>query len=689
MPALDATARPAGTSASIGIDVGGTFTDCVLIDETDGTVELTKVPTVRANPAQSVIDGIARLLERSRIPAHDVRRLGHGTTVATNTVIEESGARVGVLVTEGFRDVLALARVRFPRPTDINGALPRQLVSRRQVREVRERIGADGAVVVPVDTAQAVRAVGELIEECGITALAICFLHAYKNDAHERAVREAIEAAYPGLFVSSSAEVSPRPREYERSLTTVMNSYVGERMRRYLSAFRDEATARGIAAPPLVTRSNGGIMNVDTAGRFAVQTMLSGPAAGVVGALHFAQASGFERIIAWDMGGTSLDVSVIDGRLRHTDEARIGDFPLFIPTLDVMSIGAGGGSLGWVDPSGMLHVGPRSAGADPGPACYGKGGQEPTLTDAYVALGIIDPARFAAGELTLDREPALAALARLGARLGLSDLATAEAMIEVATAQIQTRFMPLIARYGIDPADYALFPYGGAGPMHCFLFARTAGIDRVVVPLFPGLLCAWGTIIADLRYEVPKSVDINLAELDEAAFNREIAALDAQALAWLLQQGVPTTAQHVMRLAHARYVGQSFELEVPLPGGRITPAEIRRSFVERYHARYGYSDPAGPIEIVSLISQGIGSTAKPSAMPRLRRPQAGARAGTRDVHIAGAWRTIPAIDREALEPGRVYQGPLVIDQSDTTSFVPEGFRVSIDAHRNIIGERMR
>ena len=689
MPALDAAVPPVSTTASIGIDVGGTFTDCVLIDETDGTVELTKVPTVRANPAQSVIDGIARLLERSRIAAGDVRRLGHGTTVATNTVIEETGARVGVLVTEGFRDILALARVRFPRPTDINGALPRHLVSRRQVREVRERMGADGTVVTPVDTEQAVRAVGELIEECGITALAISFLHSYKNDAHERAVCRAVAAAYPGLFVSSSAEVSPRPREYERSLTTVMNSYVGERMRDYLSTFHDEAAARGIAASPLVTRSNGGIMNVDTAGRFAVQTMLSGPAAGVVGALHFAQASGFDRIIAWDMGGTSLDISVIDNRLRHTEEARIGDFPLFIPTLDVMSIGAGGGSLGWVDPSGMLHVGPRSAGADPGPACYDKGGQEPTLTDAYVALGIIDPARFADGELTLERDLALEALTRLGAQLGLSELGTAEAMIEVATAQIQTRFMPLIARYGIDPADYVLFPYGGAGPMHCFVFAKAAGIDRVVVPLFPGLLCAWGTIIADLRYEVPKAVDINIAELDEEPFNRMVAELDDQALAWLRQQGVPTTAHHVIRLAHARYVGQSFELEIPLPGGRITPAEIRRTFVERYHARYGYSDPSGPIEIVSLISQGVGTTTKPSTLPRLPHPRTGTHAGTREVFITGAWRKIAAIDREVLEPDRIYEGPLVIDQSDTTTFVPEGFRVSIDAHRNIVGERIR
>jgi len=460
-------------------------------------------------------------------------------------------------------------------------------------------------------------------------------------------------------------------------------------MRRYLSAFRDEATARGVAAAALVTRSNGGIMNVDTAGRFAVQTMLSGPAAGVVGALYFAKAAGFERIIAWDMGGTSLDVSVIDGRLRHTEEARIGDFPLFIPTLDVMSIGAGGGSLGWVDPSGMLHVGPRSAGADPGPACYGRGGTEPTLTDAYVALGIIDPGHFANGELAVDGALALAALERLGARLGLSALGMAEAMIEVATAQIQTRFMPLIARYGIDPADYALFPYGGAGPMHCFLFAKAAGIDRVVVPLFPGLLCAWGTIIADLRYEVPKTTHIALAAFDEEAFDREIGALDREALAWLREQGVPTTAQHVLRLAHARYVGQSFELEIPLPAGRVTAAEIRHIFVERYQARYGYSDPDGPIEIVSLVSQGIGSTAKPSAMPRLRRPRAGAAAGTRDVYISGAWRRIPALDREAVAPGTVYEGPLVIDQSDTTTFVPEGFRVSVDPHRNLIGERIR
>jgi len=683
------TRDSAGGQARIGVDVGGTFTDCILVHNDDGAVELIKVPTVRANPARSALDGIERLLERGGVAPQAVTHVGHGTTVATNTLIEEDGAEVGVLTTAGFRDVLALGRVRFPRPSELNGALPRQLVPLRHVREVPERMSADGAVVEPLDEEELVAQAAQLIDKEGVSALAVCFLHAYRNDAHERQALNAIKARWPDIFVCASSEISRRPREYERFLTTAMNAYVGERMRHYLSEFQERTKELGIPAPPLVTRSNGGIMSVETAGDHAVHTMLSGPAAGLVGATYFARAAGYNRIIAWDMGGTSLDVAVLDGTLKYTDDAHVGEFPLFIPTLDVLSIGSGGGSIAWLDASGLLHVGPRSAGAQPGPACYGRGGQQPTLTDAYVTLGVIDAERFAGSELRLDRDLAVAALRRLGDSIGLSPLQAAEAVVEVATAQIQARFMPLMARYGVNPANYVLFPYGGAGPMHSFTFAKAAGIDRVVVPLFPGLLCAWGSIIADLRYEVPKVLHLPLAELDPAEFAADMDELDREATRWLGEQGVEITGQFIRRSAYARYMGQSFDLQVPLPGGVVSAADIRRAFIECYATRYGYADPDGEIEIVSVSSQAIGTTLKPDAMPVLRHKRETMAEHRRRIFIEGAWQEVVAIDREAIAKGDIFEGPMVVDQIDTTMFIPSGFRVSTDGFGNLVGERIR
>jgi N-methylhydantoinase A len=468
-------------------------------------------------------------------------------------------------------------------------------------------------------------------------------------------------------------------------MTTVMNAYVGERMRGYLVALQAKSGEVGLGARPLVTRSNGGILNIETAGKMPVHTMLSGPAAGVVGARYCAERAGFKRIITWDMGGTSLDVAVMDGNIRHTEEASVGEHPLFVPTVDVISIGAGGGSIAWVDPVGMLHVGPRSAGAKPGPACYGRGGTEPTLTDAYVALGIIDPANFADGELPLNRENSMAALTRLGEKLGMSALAAGEAVLEVATAQIQTKCMPLLARYGIDPDEYALLPYGGAGPTHAFLYAKAAGIRRLVVPLFPGLLCALGTVIADLRFDAPRRVEIALDTMDEDAFNAMLAELGDRAVADLQSQRVKVRDIDVVRSASMRYVGQSFELEIDLPEDRIDCASAKAAFLEGYQARYGYSDPNAPIEIVSVVAHAIGHTPKPNLVARVEAAPKTER-NTRPIYHGGRWVDAEAMQRTSLRPGDHIRGPAVIDQADTTTFVPPGFDVRVDEQLNLIGE---
>jgi N-methylhydantoinase A len=673
-------------AVAIGVDVGGTFTDCILIRDGGGGIELTKVPSRADAPNAAVMEGFFRLLRDGEVAPGAVDHFGHGTTVATNTVIEESGARVGVLVTAGFRDALFLRRVRFPRPANMNGPLPTQLLPRRHVIEVTERVDVDGNVLAPIDLQAAVAAGRRLVEDEGISAIAVCFLHAYRNPAHEMAVKEALQTAFPEIFVTVSSEVSPRPREYERFMTTVMNAYVGERMRRYLTALECETRQSGVAARTLVTKSDGGILNTETAGAYPVQTMLSGPAAGVVGAYYCARAAGLEKIITWDMGGTSLDVAVIDGRIRYTEEASIGEHALFIPTVDVISIGAGGGSIAWIDAVGMLHVGPRSAGANPGPACYGRGGAEPTLTDAYVALGIIHPARFANGEMTLDRQRSLDALERLGERLELDALSTAEAMLEIATAQIQTKCMPLLARYGIDPEEYALLPYGGAGPTHAFLYAKSVGIRRLIVPLFPGLLCALGTIIADLRFDVPSRVEMKLDAMDEDDFNRDLDDLGAQALDRLRAQRVHVLRTEVVRSAFMRYVGQSFDLEITLPPGRVTRETARAAFLAGYRARYGYCDERARVEIVSVVAHAIGETPKPALIHGLTATEGTRERYERQIYSEGRWIKATALARKGLRPGDRFQAPVLIDQADTTTYVPAGFTITIDDNLNILGE---
>ncbi len=683
-PSGDGTA---GTkSLAIGIDVGGTFTDCILIREGGHEIQLIKVPSRANGQDEAAMEGVRHLLGQSGAAPEAVDHFGHGTTVATNTVIEETGAKVGVLTTAGFRDALFLRRVRFPRPANMNGSLPTQLVQRRHVLEIEERIDAQGRVLVPVDLAGAVEAARRLVESEGLSAIAICFLHAYKNPDHEEAVKAAVQRALPHVFVACSSEVSPRPREYERFMAVVLNAYVGERMRRYLTNLDTRTVEAGLGARALVTKSDGGILNIETAGRFPVHTMLSGPAAGVVAAHHYALEAGREKIITWDMGGTSLDVAVVDGRIRYTEEANIGEYPLFIPTIDVISIGAGGGSIAWIDSVGMLHVGPRSAGANPGPACYGRGGVEATLTDAYVALGIVNPANFADGGMRLDRDRSLEALETLGRRLGLDALATAESIIDVATAQIQTKCMPLLARYGIDPEEYTLLPYGGAGPTHAFIYAKAAGIRRLIIPLFPGLLCALGTVIADLRFDAPKRMEVMLEGMDEDAFNQELAALARQATTQLHQQRVPVERVDVVYSAAMRYSGQSFELEVTLDPERVTRANARAAFLARYQARYGYSDPEAPAEIVSVVAHAIGHTAKPRLQPPTKAVAEGDRVYRRRVYTGGEWVESEAISRDRLAPGDRFAGPFLIDQADTTTFVPAGFKIEIDAHMNILGE---
>ena len=469
----------------------------------------------------------------------------------------------------------------------------------------------------------------------------------------------------------------------------MVNAHVGGRMRTYFE--RLEAGLRGLGrwqAPVLSMRSNGGVMTARSAGELPVHTLFSGPASGVMGAAWVARQAGWDRVITLDMGGTSADVSVVAGGPSYSTEAMVGEFPVIMPSIDISSIGAGGGSIARVDAGGLLKVGPQSAGSDPGPACYGRGGVEPTVTDAYVTLGILDPARFLGGDLPLDPDRAHAALDALGRDLQMDRHRAAWAMLEVATANMYAQLTPLLARHGVDPREYAFLPYGGAGPTHIFLLAREVSISRVVVPPLPGALCALGCLVADLRADFVASIQRESTRLPPAELEAAFQALEARAREWVEREGLPVARRELVRSAEMRYKGQSFEIAVPMPDGPIGDlGPVLAAFHRAYEQAYGYVDRKAPVELVDLRLQVVGAVPRPAPPPPAAVvPRALGAPGTRRVYLDGGFVEAGVYQRGDLRPGDTFAGPAVVEQYDTTTLVPAGFRVSVDAWGNLIGE---
>jgi N-methylhydantoinase A len=676
------------TTHRLGCDIGGTFTDLVLLDEAGGGLAVLKVPSTPADPAAAVLEGTRALLGRAGVTAGAVAAFVHGTTLAVNTLLQRSGDRVGLLVTRGFRDVLELRRLRLREAQNFFVDKPAALVPRELVREVSERLLVTGEEYRPLDPAEVERAADELVA-AGCQALSVCFLHSYVDGSHERQARALIEARHPGVYVCTSHELWPQRREYERCLVTVMNAHVGGRMRRYFA--RLESGLRGLgefAAPVLSMRSNGGVMTARSAGELPAHTLFSGPASGVIGAAWVAAQAGWPRVITLDMGGTSADVSVVDGGPAYSTDAMVGEFPVIMPSIDISSIGAGGGSIARVDSAGLLKVGPTSAGSDPGPACYGRGGTQPTVTDAYITLGILHPERFLGGDLPLDPDRAHAALDALGGRLGIDRHEAAWAVLEVATANMYAQLTPLLAKHGVDPREYAILPYGGAGPTHTFLLVREVGIPRVVVPALPGALCALGCLVADLRADFVSTVQRGSAALVAHELEKGFEELAARALDWIRREGLPLRDQRFLRSAEMRYTGQSFEVNVPLPGGPITDlAPVVAAFHQTYEQTYGYVDRTAPMELVDLRLQVVGSVPRPAPPPPAAVvPRELGAAVRRRVYFDGDFGDAGVFQRAELSPGSAFAGPAIVEQYDTTTFLPPGFRMHVDAWGNLIGE---
>jgi N-methylhydantoinase A len=673
----------------LGIDIGGTFTDLLVMDEHSGETFVLKVPSTPGSVA-GVVDGIRELERRHAIAGDRIGYFSHGTTVGVNTLLQRSGARVGALTTRGFRDTLELRRLRLSHPNDYFVHRPRPLVPRRLVREIDERMLANGEVYEPIDRAQVEREVAALLDE-GVEALTICFLHSYRNPAHEQAALGWIQERWPDLYVSTSADIWPEQREYERFLVTVMNAHIGREMRAYLRALGRQTEALGVTCRRFSTRSNGGVMTTERAAERPVDTLLSGPASGVIGSAYLGTLLGERALVTIDIGGTSADMAVIEqGEVSYSTENTVGDFPVIMPAVDVSSIGAGGGSIAWLDEDGVLKVGPRSAGAVPGPVCYGRGGDQPTVTDAYVTAGLIAPRHFLGGSMQLRPELAEQAMARLGERLGLDAARTADAVLQVTSAMLYAEIFPQMARRGAELRDFTLLTFGGAGPTHAFMAARDLPVRRIVVPTTPGTMCALGCLVADMRADFVRTIWRDTAELTGDEIQEVYRALDDEGARWLDAEDVPLSRTYALRSIDMCYVGQSFEVNVPLPERteEVTLDEIGRRFLQRYEAVYGYADPAAPTRLMTARIQIVGVTPKPVigqiAHDGTRHD---APSTSRRIFEHGQFWDARVLQRQSLAVGDQFDGPAVVEQYDTTTYMPAGYTVSVDRWLNLIGEK--
>ncbi|MDZ7701385.1 MAG: hydantoinase/oxoprolinase family protein [Halobacteriales archaeon] len=659
-------------SVRIGVDTGGTFTDVVLYDADAGRTHTAKTPSTPPDFDRGVLAGIDAVLERTGVDPADVEFLSHGTTVGTNAVLEGDLPSLGLLTNEGLRDVLEIGDQTRPALYDLQVDKPPQLIPRRHRYGVPGRIDYAGEEVDPLDEA-AVREAVRALDAAGVESIVVSMLFSYLEDAHERRVGELIEAEAPGLEYALSSAVYPESREYDRTVTTVLNEAVKRRTGDYFDRLREGVADRGIDAPLYVMHSGGGVFGVDAATRYALRTVLSGPAAGAVGARDAAGGAGFEYAIGLDMGGTSADVSLVEGgELVRATEGEINDLPIKTPLIDVNTVGAGGGSVAWLDAGGGLRVGPDSAGAEPGPICYDRGGERPTVTDAQVLLGRIDPSAFGGEDVDGAVERARAAFGRkLADPLGEPVEAAALSVLQVANARMARELRRVTVERGRDPGEFALVAFGGAGPLHAPAVADHVALDTVVVPRSPGVLSARGLLLADVRMD--ESVAYRGGGLDPDTMEREFESLERTVERRLDEGGFGAEAAELRRTVDMRYRGQSYELQVPVEADRLDAAALE-SVRERFdgqHARlYGHAMPEEPVEVVALRVAGTVAT------PGLEAASDGSAdraTGERAVYFEdGGFRSTPVLDRDGLAPGDEFTGPAVIEDGGSTALVPPG-----------------
>ncbi|PSK98623.1 N-methylhydantoinase A [Haloactinopolyspora alba] len=674
------------SAVRIGIDTGGTFTDVVAVDEVTGRYTATKTPSTPDDPAEGFMTGVRKVLDLLGATGEDVTAVGHGTTVATNRLLEGKIDDLGFVTTEGYAHVLEIARQSVP---DGYGnsyfwVKPPRIVPADRVRTVGGRLAFDGSEIRAFDEQDAVAA-ARFFRERGVSTIGVCFLHAYADPAHELRMRDVLAREYPGATVSLSSRVLREYREYERSVTTLVDAAVKPSIARYvrtIGARLRDLVPGGRDVPFSVMKSNGGVLSADEVVEQPISTVLSGPAAGALGAAVVAREAGFPSVLTLDGGGTSTDVTVVvDGRPALTTEGGVGGYPSKIPMIDVATVGAGGGSVAWVSPERTLKVGPHSAGAEPGPLCYGAGGTEPTLTDAHVLLGRL-PARLLGGEMSLDVASARRGVAVLAAELGLDVERCAEGIAEISAWNQANALRRITVTRGLDVRDFTLVTFGGSGSLAACRLADVLGLSRVLVPRDPGNLSAYGLLTVDVRNDYVRTAVARQDALDPDAVAAVLDELRAEAARALDREGFAREAQRFVRTADLRYLGQASEVRVDVPDGPVT-GELADAVAAAFHAEhralYGYDfrdDPRQQVEWVNLRVTGVGPIRRPEIVPV--GPGSGAEpAAFRPVHFDG-WQDTPVFDRAALGEGDAVVGPAVIEEYGSTVPVHPGFRADVD-----------
>ena len=677
----------------IGVDSGGTFTDVCLFDDASGRVAVWKVSSTPSDPSDGIARGVEEGLHDVGAVAADIDYFGHGTTVATNALIQHRGVKTGLITTGGFRDLLEIGRQKRPDLYDMQADKPPVLVSRDLRLEVPERMRHDGTVETPLDK-DAFRNAVRTLRAAGVEAVAVCFLYGFVSTEHESAAARILAEEFPDAFASISHQVAPEFREFERLSTTVVNAYLGPVMRRYIGRLAERLTGLGVTATPHLTQSNGGVIGFGQAARLPVRTVLSGPSTGVVGAQAIGRAVGMEELITFDMGGTSTDVALLaNGQCRLTGEAMVHGYPIKAPMLDIHTVGAGGGSIAFIDSGGLLKVGPRSAGADPGPVCYGRGNDEATVTDANVVLGTLNPSFLLGGRMPVRRDLAVAAIDRLASALGMERMATAAGIISVVTANMARAIRVISVQRGYDPRDYALMAFGGAGPLHAARLARELDISRILVPRNPGILCAMGLLLTDLRADFAVTRLSLLAPSALPGVRDSFSELDAMAAEWFAAEGIPAPDRRTARTVDMRYAGQNYELPIVLPDGEIGPdtlLALADCFADAHRRMYGFIAEEDPVQLVTFRVEASGVVPKATfeAQPDAGPDASGAIIGSREAWMVETvgFVACPVYDRNRLRAGNRFAGPAIVEQMDATTVVPPGWVARVEPFLNVILE---
>jgi N-methylhydantoinase A len=680
----------------IGIDVGGTFTDVVLHDDKTGEVWSTKVSSTPRDPSLGALDGLKRILELSKTAPANVGFIGHGTTIATNMVIEGKGAKTALVTTKGFRDILEIRRAWRHDRADLYDLFfdnPPDLVPRALRREVRERVLYDGAVETPIAMEDVDATMAELKAD-GVEAIAICFINSHVNPAHERRAFERLKEITNEAFVTASIEVNPEIMEYERTSTTVMNAVLGPRCGQYGRTFERRVREAGVASKIYFMQSNGGLTPPEIASGRPVTLLESGPAGGVTAAVRVCERLGIATAITGAMGGTSFDVSLIrDGKPEVRNETLLKSYTVRCPNIDIISVGAGGGSLAWIDEGGGIHVGPASAGADPGPACYGRGGTRPTVTDCNVILGHVEPESFLGGDFKLDVAAAERAVKEhLAEPLGISVVEAARSVRAIANALMAQAVRLVTVERGYDPRDFVYLAFGGAGPVHAVELARELQVPKVILPPMPGLFSAFGMLVADMLHDLQASVIKTLDELTPQELFARFTELENKASALMRDADVDPAQVKIERRIDCCYLAQAETLQIPIPDGPIDQQTIdatAKAFEREHQRHWNFIQPDRPVRAVNIrvrVAGQLGHHQTGKATQRTGAPKA---AGEARLHLDGGFRTVPRYRRTDLRPGDALEGPLVVEEPSTRLPIDAGDRLSVDADRNLIVEVRR